>query len=153
MRPAIEQMVRQFFCELDKDEKDIETVITFFSDDPTVIYGLREPGWIWAGLEEVKQCLGVWGEEKARTVPKIIVVDRGRVTCHVVAFEFETDNFDSFKEIQKIVIFDLDANNRIQRLEYRIIAGTNKERKGGRQVLDALITEIEGGAMVVDYLS
>ncbi|KAF4835400.1 hypothetical protein CGCSCA4_v012644 [Colletotrichum siamense] len=155
MRPAIEQMVRQFFRAIENDERDSDIIMDFFSDRPTMIISLKGPGWIWTGQKEVKQQFEIAIEAHSgfRVLPKMIVVDRGHVTCHVVIFLFGTGDFDSFTELQRISIFDLDKNNRIQRLEYRDVAGTEKQRKGGRQVLDALITEIEEGALAVDYLS
>ncbi|KAJ5001812.1 hypothetical protein K4K48_000921 [Colletotrichum sp. SAR 10_66] len=153
MRPAIEQMVRKFLHAIQEDGRAAGTILDFFGDNPTVIYGLKEPGWIWTGREEMEQCFGGSGKREFRIVPKIIVVDRSRVTCHVVNFEFDAGDFDSFKEIQRIIVFDLDKNNRIERLEYRDVAGTTQKRKGGRKVLEALAAEIEKGAVAVDYLS
>ena len=84
MRMAIEQMVRKFFHE--SDHKRWAKVMEFFTNFPTVISDLDQPGGIYRGKAAAIDCLKLGAEAIERTVLRTIVVDRGRVTCHTINF-------------------------------------------------------------------
>ncbi|KAF3798045.1 hypothetical protein GCG54_00003948 [Colletotrichum gloeosporioides] len=149
MRLAIEQMVRRFFHE--SDHKRWAKVMEFFTNFPTVISHLGQPGSIFRGRAAAIDCLKVGAEAFERTVLHTIVVDRGRVTCHIINFHMDASEDDEFHEIDHIVVVDLDKTNRIERLEYRDTTRRIKKHKGGQQVLGALVSEAEQDAIAVDY--
>lgn len=157
MHPAIEHMVRQFFRALDDEDLDVDIVMSFFSNNPTVIMALDEPGDIWSGVVQVQELVETWAGQAEQTIPKIILVDRGRVSCHIVTFFFYDleNNPDQFTERHQVVVMDLDKDNRIepQRLEFRYTNRKDKIHKGGPDLYDALAKEAEEDATVVDYLS
>ncbi|KAJ3958854.1 hypothetical protein N0V92_004555 [Colletotrichum tropicale] len=151
MRPAIEQMVRQFFRAGDNLNRDM--MMSFFNDNPTVITALDGPGHIWAGAAEVKRWIESWGKDMERVVPKMIIVDRGSVVCHTVTFTFNLEDSEAFIESHGVVIMDLDKDNCIERLEYRETNREDKTHEGGRELFDSLVEEAENDAISVDYLS
>lgn len=155
MRPAIEHMVRQFFRVTDDQDLNVNIVMSFFSNNPTVVMGLNEPGYIWYGAVEVQELVKSWVGLTRQTIPKIIIVDRGRIACHTVRFSFNdmVNNPDQFTESHDVVVMDLDKDNRIERLEYRSTTRKNKVHKGGPDLYDAFVKEVEEDAIDIDHLS
>ncbi|KAI8316628.1 hypothetical protein K4K61_003284 [Colletotrichum sp. SAR11_59] len=153
MRPAIEQMVRQYFRAA--DEKKWDTIMEFFGTHPTFIGGLKEPGWIFRGRDDVLSHFKTWTSVIERTIPKIIIVDRGRVTCHLVAFYQNPDHVGSghFQEFHSVAIMDLDVKNRIMRMEYRDIDEEITVYEGGKDDVEASAKEAVESIVRINYLS
>ncbi|EQB50720.1 hypothetical protein CGLO_09815 [Colletotrichum gloeosporioides Cg-14] len=153
MRPAIEQMVRQYFRAADEKKWDI--IMEFFGTHPTFIGGLKEPGWIFRGRDDVLNHFKTWTSVIERTIPKMIIVDRGRVTCHLVAFYQNPEHVESghFQEFHSVAIMDLDVKNRIMRMEYRDIDQEITVYEGGKSDVEASAKEAEKSIVRINYLS
>ncbi|KAF9870913.1 hypothetical protein CkaCkLH20_11585 [Colletotrichum karsti] len=128
-RYAIELKVRAMFEDI--DSRRWRRVRRCFNKDARVIKALAHPSQIIdRDLDEVIRWFdslyhNAHGEAVHHAiVPTLVLVDRGRVTCHLTNFWAELPaedilKFEYFTQYHEIIVLDLDENHKITRFERR----------------------------------
>lgn len=148
VRPYIEQRIRSFFYAI--DHKRWEEVKEHLSPDVRMINDLDDPESVTHKRRRVVDHFkDTLSDNFTRTVPRIIIVDRGRVTCQNNVFRAFPDNptapqdeaeFDQFTAKDHVVIIDLDDNYFIKRIETRFTDWDAVTFYGGLEALNAEVT-------------
>lgn len=126
VRPYIEQRIRALFDAM--DHKRWDEFAAYLSPDVKMICELGGPETVWHMrknvVDRLRNCLS---DCFIRTVPRLIIVDRGRVTSYNTEFEAcpvgptaHDEDFEiyQFTEMAEVAIMDLDDEYRVKRMEF-----------------------------------
>lgn len=153
IRAALSERAISLVKEFDQGETALMT--DWFADNITLIIGLDEAGKIFKGKKEVMKCYNrdefeAFYPGDFESVPILVVVDRGRITCHMKRF-ISDHNFGNVKEETFLVILDLNKQNCIERVEYRLLERKEVDGKAGRDQVKALVEEAKERAVNVNH--
>ncbi|KAF9870918.1 hypothetical protein CkaCkLH20_11590 [Colletotrichum karsti] len=117
-------------------------LMDWVTDDVTLVTDLDAPGNIYKGKKELlhyfdNDDLGVlyhW-HEGSEEVPTLLIVDRGRITCHLERLRWDSDA-SSVERQHVVATFDLNDESRIKRIEYRLLQTVHD--KEGRTLEEAI---------------
>lgn len=120
LRGAIEGKIRHFFDCIDHGKwKEVKGHLR---SDAKLLDRLRGPGDIHSGIPSIVAQLKEEVVSGQKIVHKLLVVDRGRVTCYVAQFSMHAaqDGIpDRFSETRWVYLIDLDEQQQIERIEIR----------------------------------
>ncbi|KAI8263408.1 hypothetical protein K4K58_013008 [Colletotrichum sp. SAR11_239] len=143
IRKTLDQRVHAYFKSFDAGR--INEMERWYADDITFITSLQKPGSIFKGKDEViarheeRKAIRIKLHKTVRSVPTLVVVDRGRITCLVERFYTITrvKPHQTTKYIN-LWVFDLDGTGHVKRLECRVITKSAENRP-----IEALVREAE----------
>ncbi|KAF4809096.1 hypothetical protein CGCSCA5_v011749 [Colletotrichum siamense] len=151
LRYEIENKISVFFDDI--NEKRWTSVKSYFNDDARVIFGFRSPNQIIDKdvdlvIERIREKTD--GMRRV-TVPTLVLVDRGRVTCFLTNLWIEIDERDDdatldlveadtlFGEMHEVAIIDLDDEYKFKRVEFRTTTRQETRQRGTVEDFDYLV--------------
>ncbi|KAF5510412.1 hypothetical protein CGCS363_v002103 [Colletotrichum siamense] len=151
LRYEIENKISVFFDDI--NEKRWTSVKSYFNDDARVIFGFRSPNQIIDKdvdlvIERIREKTD--GMRRV-TVPTLVLVDRGRVTCFLTNLWIEIDDRDDdatldlveadtlFGEMHEVAIIDLDDEYKFKRVEFRTTTRQEIRQRGTVEDFDYLV--------------
>ncbi|KAK2769957.1 hypothetical protein CKAH01_14893 [Colletotrichum kahawae] len=155
LRYELENKISTFFDDI--NEKRWAIVKSYFSEDARVIFGLNNPNLIVdKDVDKVITRTREKGYGMRRvTVPTLVLVNRGRITCFLTNVWIETDEKDDdetldiaeedarFGEHHEVAIIDLDDEYKFKRVEFR----THSVMSAGySQTFDRYAAEMAGSS-------
>ncbi|TQN64865.1 hypothetical protein CSHISOI_10565 [Colletotrichum shisoi] len=148
LRGAIKSKILHFFDCMDKE--DWEGVGRHLRSDARLFYKLCTPGDIHSGIESILSQLMEGTISGQKTVQKLLLVDRGRVTCYVAQFWMQTveDGEDPFSSESRLVfVIDLDEQQQIRRIEIRDDENEDLVHEGDEFMMGRVVEAAEKDAM------
>ncbi|WQF84070.1 hypothetical protein CDEST_09084 [Colletotrichum destructivum] len=152
LRGAIEGKIRHFFDCIDHEKwKEVKGHLR---SDAKLLDRLRDPGDIYSGILSIVAHLKGEVVSGQKIVHKLLIVDRGRVTCYVAQFSMHTGQDaipDRFYETRWVYLIDLDEQQQIERIEIR---DHNKYfcHEGDTRMMEKAIEAAEEDAMLVNCI-
>ncbi|EQB50721.1 hypothetical protein CGLO_09816 [Colletotrichum gloeosporioides Cg-14] len=151
LRYEIKNTISIFFDDI--NEKRWTSVKSYFNDDARVIFGFRSPNQIIDKdvdlvIERIREKTD--GMRRV-TVPTLVFVDRGRVTCFLTNLWIEIDERDDdatldlveadalFGEMHEVAIIDLDDEYKFKRVEFRTTTRQETRQRGTVEDFDYLV--------------
>ncbi|KAI8263404.1 hypothetical protein K4K58_013004 [Colletotrichum sp. SAR11_239] len=151
LRYEIENKISIFFDDI--NEKRWTSVKSYFNDDARVIFGFRSPNQIVNKdvdlvIERIREKTD--GMRRV-TVPTLVLVDRGRVTCFLTNLWIEIDDRDDdatldlveadtlFGEMHEVAIIDLDDEYKFKRVEFRTTTRQETRQRGTLEDFEYLV--------------
>ncbi|KAL0942024.1 uncharacterized protein CTRU02_204787 [Colletotrichum truncatum] len=127
-------------------------------DRVTFITSLNRPGHIYKGKKEVIKYFDDFpDDQRSEThfegLPILVIVDRGRITCHMERMYCANVETNKFEKETFLLVFDLNANNYIERIEYRLLQSKKVSIVGlnETEVLRDFEAEAKKRAAAVDH--
>ncbi|KAI8292056.1 hypothetical protein K4K56_006337 [Colletotrichum sp. SAR 10_98] len=151
LRYEIENKISVFFDDI--NEKRWTSVKSYFNDDARVIFGFRSPNQIIDKdvdlvIERIREKTD--GMRRV-TVPTLVLVDRGRVTCFLTNLWIDIDERDDdatldlveadtlFGEMHEVAIIDLDDEYKFKRVEFRTTTRQEIRQRGTVEDFEYLV--------------
>ncbi|KAH0436402.1 hypothetical protein CcaCcLH18_04422 [Colletotrichum camelliae] len=151
LRYELENKISTFFDDI--NEKRWAIVKSYFNEDARVIFGFNNPNLIVdKDVDKVITRIREKGYGMRRvTVPTLVLVDRGRITCFLTNVWIETDEKDDdetpdiaeadarFGEQHEVAIIDLDDEYKFKRVEFRSTTRQETRQRGTMEDFNYLV--------------
>ncbi|WQF84069.1 Putative NTF2-like domain superfamily protein [Colletotrichum destructivum] len=123
LRPVLESKSRYILDSFDSN--DVDEILDGLSEDITLVLDTKSPGEIIKGKQELISYFEAQHAQHTwiKTIPIITIVDSGRITCYSKQC-FCEDGLGLMSTM--LIIYDLNASQLIQRMEYRKIEKDSK---------------------------
>ncbi|CCF36532.1 hypothetical protein CH063_08078 [Colletotrichum higginsianum] len=148
LRGAIEGKIRHFFDCVDK--KNWPGVQEHLRPDVKLLLRLRGPGDIYRNQHYVVEQLKREVASGQTTVHKLLLVDRGRVTCYAATFwmaRVKAEQTPYFFESHQVFVIDLDDRHQIKRIDIRDNTDDVMQHDGDKDKMEIAIEETKTDAM------
>ncbi|KAJ0162457.1 hypothetical protein CTA2_4527 [Colletotrichum tanaceti] len=145
LRGAIEGKIRHFFECI--DEENWKEITRHLASDAKLLARLLDPSDIYSGIQSIVARLKNEVASGQKTVHKLLIVDRGRVTCYVAQFWMHQNMRSTFFESREVYVIDIDDRHQFKRIEIRDHDRERMQHDGDEEMMKKAVKRAEMDAM------